>query len=81
MANQQQQLFCIYEIARPDRPLTTDIDKGGNDAVNNIREKLNLDQPIGSSTKKFIESVKNNVGEAVIPAREALEKAAALGSW
>jgi len=29
-----------YEIARPDRPLTTDIEKGGNDAVDNIREKL-----------------------------------------
>jgi hypothetical protein len=69
-----------YEIARPDRPLTTDIEKGGNDAVDNIREKLNLDQPIAPSTKKFIESVKNNVGESVTPAREAVEKAADLGS-
>jgi hypothetical protein len=69
-----------YEVARPDRPLTTDIEKGANDGVDNIREKLNLDQPIAPSTKRFIESVKNNVGEAVTPAREAVEKAADLGS-
>ena len=69
-----------YEVARPARSLTTDIEKGGNDAVDNIREKLNLDQPIAPSTKKFIESVKDNVGEAVTPAREAVEKAADIGS-
>ncbi|MGB7894558.1 MAG: hypothetical protein WCF82_22025 [Microcoleus sp.] len=68
-----------YEVARPDRQPTTDIEKGGNDAVDNIREKLNLDQPIAPSTKKFIESVKDNVGEAVTPAREAVEKAADRG--
>ena len=43
--------------------------------------KLNLDQPVAPSTKKFIESVKNNVGESVTPAREAVEKAADIGSW
>jgi hypothetical protein len=65
-----------YDIARPDRPLTTDIEKDTNDAVDNIREKLNLDQPIAPSTKRFIESVKNNAEEAITPAREAVEKAA-----
>ncbi|MEG4067321.1 hypothetical protein QUA42_08190 [Microcoleus sp. Pol11C2] len=69
-----------YDVARPDRPVTTDIEKGGNDAVDNIREKLNLDQPIAPSTKRFIESVKSNVGEAVTPAREAVEKATDPGS-
>jgi|GEM_PF-1553115 len=69
-----------YEVARPDRQPTSDIEKGGNDAVDNIRQKLNLDQPIAPSTKKFIESVKNNAGEAVTPARKAVEKAADLGS-
>ncbi|MEG4626247.1 hypothetical protein Q5691_18410 [Microcoleus sp. w1-18aA5] len=68
-----------YEVARPDRPPTTDIEKGGNDAVDNIREKLNLDQPIAPSTKKFIESVKDNVGEAVTPGQKAVEKAAERG--
>jgi hypothetical protein len=64
-----------YEIASPDRQPTTDIEKGGNDALDNIREKLNLDQPIAPSTKRFIESVKNNAGEAVTPAQEAVKKA------
>ncbi len=66
-----------YDVARPDdRPLTTDVEKEASDAVDNIREKLNFDQPIAPSTKKFIESVKNNAEEAVTPARKAVEKAA-----
>jgi len=65
-----------YDVARPDRPLTTDVEKEASDAVDNIREKLNFDQPIAPSTKKFIESVKNNPAEAVTPARKAVEKAA-----
>jgi hypothetical protein len=42
-----------YEIARPDRSVTTDIEKGGNDAVDNIREKLNLAQPIAPQSKNL----------------------------
>ncbi|MEG3851263.1 hypothetical protein QT971_31680 [Microcoleus sp. herbarium19] len=65
-----------YEVARPDRQPTSEIEKDTKGAVDNIREKLNLDQPIAPSTKKFIESVKTNVGEAVTPASKAVEKAA-----
>ncbi|MEG4305112.1 hypothetical protein [Microcoleus sp. D3_18a_C4] len=69
-----------YEVASPDRPLTTDTEKDAKGVLGNIREKLNLDQPIAPSTKKFVKSVKDNVGEAVTPAREALEKATDRGS-
>jgi hypothetical protein len=69
-----------YEVASPDRQPTSDTEKDAKGVLDNIREKLNLDQPIAPSTKKFIESVKDNVGEAVAPAREAVEKAADLGS-
>lgn len=65
-----------YEVPRPERPLATDAENGASDVLDNIREKLNLDQPIAPSTKKFIESVKNNVEEAVTPAPKAVEKAA-----
>ncbi|MEG3895166.1 MULTISPECIES: hypothetical protein [unclassified Microcoleus] len=61
-----------YEIPIPERQPTSEIEKEARDAVDNIREKLNLDQPIASSTKKFIESVKTNVGEAVTPASKAV---------
>lgn len=64
-----------YEIPLDDRQPTSEIEKEARDAVDNIREKLNLDQPIAPSTKKFIESVKTNVGEAVTPAPKAVEKA------
>ena len=69
-----------YEIALPDLQPTSDIENDVRGVVDNIREKLNLDQPIAPSTKRFIESVKNNVGEAVTPAREAVEKATDRGS-
>jgi hypothetical protein len=69
-----------YEVARPAPQPTSDTEKDTKGVLDNIREKLNLDQPIAPSTKKFIESVKDNVGEAVTPAREAVEKAADLGS-
>ena len=69
-----------YEIPLSDRQPTSDIEKDTRGVLDNIREKLNLDQPIAPSTKKFIESVKENVGEAVAPAREAVEKAGDLGS-
>ncbi|MEG4294963.1 hypothetical protein Q5692_40250 [Microcoleus sp. C2C3] len=69
-----------YEVARPDRQPTSDTEKDASGVLDNIREKLNLDQPIAPSTKKFIESVKNNAGEAVTPAREAVEKATEGGS-
>ncbi|NQE38162.1 hypothetical protein [Microcoleus asticus] len=69
-----------YEIALPDRQPTSDIEKDARGVVDNITEKLNLDQPIAPSTKRFIESVKNNVGEAVTPGREAAEKATDRGS-
>lgn len=48
-------------------------DNGEGGIVDNIREKLNLDQPIAPSTKKFIESVKGKTDEVKTPAREALE--------
>ena len=69
-----------YEVARPDRQPTSDTEKDASGVLDNITEKLNLDQPIAPSTKRFIESVKNNVGEAVTPAREAAEKATDRGS-
>ena len=69
-----------YEVARPDRQPTRDIEKDARGVVDNITEKLHLDQPIAPSTKRFIESVKNNVGEAVTPAGEAVEKATERGS-
>ena len=69
-----------YEVARPDRQPTSDTEKDSSGVLDNIREKLNLDRPIAPSTKKFIKSVKNNVGEAVTPAREAAEKATDRGS-
>jgi hypothetical protein len=69
-----------YEVARPAPQPTSDTEKDTKGVLDNIREKLNLDQPIAPSTKKFIESVKDNVGEAVAPAREAVEKAGDLGS-
>jgi len=69
-----------YEIPLSDRQPTSDTEKDARGVLDNIREKLNLDQPIAPSTKKFIESVKDNVGEAVAPAREAVEKAGDLGS-
>ncbi|MEG5124231.1 hypothetical protein QUB63_08380 [Microcoleus sp. ARI1-B5] len=69
-----------YEIALPDRQPTSDIEKDAKGVLGNITEKLNLDQPIAPSTKRFIKSVKNNVGEAVTPAREAVEKATERGS-
>lgn len=68
-----------YEVARPDRQPTSDTEKDATGVLDNIREKLNLDQPIAPSTKKFIESVKDNVGEAVTPGQEAVEKAAERG--
>ncbi|WP_293258686.1 MULTISPECIES: hypothetical protein [unclassified Microcoleus] len=69
-----------YEIPLPDRQPTSEIEKDAKGVVGNITEKLNLNQPIAPSTKRFIESVKNNVGEAVTPAREAAEKATDRGS-
>ena len=69
-----------YEIARPARQPTSDTEKDATGVLDNIREKLNLDQPIAPSTKRFIESVKDNVGEAVTPAQAAVEKATDLGS-
>ena len=69
-----------YEVALPDRQPPSDTENDAKGVLDNIREKLNLDQPIAPSTKKFIESVKNNVGESVTPAREAVEKAAELGN-
>lgn len=69
-----------YEVARPAPQQTSDTEKDAKGVLENIREKLNLDQPIAPSTKNFIKSVKDNVGEAVAPAREAVEKAADLGS-
>ncbi|MEG4026885.1 MULTISPECIES: hypothetical protein [unclassified Microcoleus] len=68
-----------YEVARPDRQPTSDTEKDATGVLDNIREKLNLDQPIAPSTKKFIESVKDNGGEAVTPGQEAVEKAAERG--
>ena len=65
-----------YEIPLPDRQPTSEIEKEARGTVDNIREKLNLDQPIAPSTKKFIKSVKTNVGEAVTPTSKAVEKAA-----
>ncbi|MEG4283996.1 hypothetical protein QUB68_12785 [Microcoleus sp. A006_D1] len=64
-----------YEIPLPDRQPTSEIEKEARDAVDNIREKLNLDQPIAPSTKKFIKSVKTNLEEAVTTAPKAVEKA------
>ena len=69
-----------YEVARPARQQTSDTEKDATGVLDNIREKLNLDQPIAPSTKKFIESVKDNVGEAVTPGQEAVEKATDRGS-
>ena len=64
-----------YEIPLDDRQPTSEIEKDARSAVDNIREKLNLDQPIAPSTKKFIKSVKTNLEEAVTPAPKAVEKA------
>ena len=43
-----------YEVARPDRQPTSDTEKDTSGVLDNIREKLNLDQPIAPSTKKLI---------------------------
>ena len=64
-----------YEIPLEERQPTSEIEKDARGAVENIREKLNLDQPIAPSTKKFIKSVKTNLEEAVTPAPKAVEKA------
>ena len=69
-----------YEIPLSDRQPTSDTENDARGVLDNITEKLNLDQPIAPSTKRFIESVKNNVGEAVTPAREAVEKPTERGS-
>ncbi len=64
-----------YEIPLDDRQPTSEIEKDARGVVDNIREKLNLDQPIAPSTKKFIKSVKTNLEEAVTSAPKAVEKA------
>ena len=64
-----------YEIPLDARQPTSEIEKDARSAVDNIREKLNLDQPIAPSTKKFIKSVKTNLEEAVTPPPKAVEKA------
>jgi lipopolysaccharide export LptBFGC system permease protein LptF len=35
------------------------------DAAENVKEKLNLDEPIPESTKEFVEEVKEDVNEAI----------------
>ena len=64
-----------YEIPLEERQPTSEIEKDARSAVDNIREKLNLDQPIAPSTKKFIKSVKTNLEEVVTTAPKAVEKA------
>jgi hypothetical protein len=46
------------------------VDNNRNDikrAANNIREKLNLDEPVPQSTKKFLKSTERKVERAVKP--------------
>ena len=43
-----------YEVALPDRQPPSDTENEAKGVLDNIREKLNLDQPIGPSTKKLI---------------------------
>ncbi|NJO74761.1 MAG: hypothetical protein HC833_13955, partial [Leptolyngbyaceae cyanobacterium RM1_406_9] len=42
--------------------------------ADNVREKLNLDQPIYPGTKEFIDDVKNKVEETVEGAERAVER-------
>lgn len=42
------------------------------ETANNVREKLNLDQPIAPQTKEFIHSIKENIHETVESVKEAL---------
>ncbi|WP_088893224.1 hypothetical protein [Leptolyngbya ohadii] len=45
---------------------TADDAQGGlDDVVDNVREKLNLDQPLYPGTKEFINDVKDSVGDSV----------------
>ncbi|MBW4684094.1 MAG: hypothetical protein KME40_03135 [Komarekiella atlantica HA4396-MV6] len=41
--------------------------KNAKSAVNNIREKLNLDEPMPRSTKNFLQSTKEKVEDSVKP--------------
>lgn len=64
-----------YEVARPDRPLTTDTEKEAYHPVDEIGDKRKLDTSIAPTTERFIESVQKNGGEVVTPAGKAVEKA------
>lgn len=66
----------FYEVARPDRPPTTDTEKEAYHPVDETGDKQKLDTSIAPSTERFIESVEKNGGEVVTPARKAVEKAA-----
>ncbi|HEY9810071.1 MAG TPA: hypothetical protein V6D13_12150 [Halomicronema sp.] len=42
------------------------------DTANNVREKLNLDQPIAPETKRFINSIEENIQKSVENLKETL---------
>lgn len=42
------------------------------DAANNVREKLNLDQPIAPETKEFIHSIEESIQETVESVKQSL---------
>ncbi|NEQ29045.1 MAG: hypothetical protein F6K28_60920 [Microcoleus sp. SIO2G3] len=52
--------------------LNRDIQGNIQDAIDNVREKLNLDEPIYSGTKEVIEDVKEGVNDAVENTQDVL---------
>jgi len=59
-----------YYKGIPDEQIDTKVENTGNKlkaAVDNVREKLNLDEETPRSTKEFLKSTKNKVGETAQP--------------
>ncbi|MBD2092931.1 hypothetical protein H6F67_24080 [Microcoleus sp. FACHB-1515] len=57
-------------IGSPD--LNRDIQSNIQDAIDNVREKLNLDQPLYPGTKEVIEDVREGVSDAVESTQDVL---------
>lgn len=67
-----------YQVDRPEAGRGNGLIENSQDkiksAADNVREKLNLDEPLPPSTKKFFNQVQDKVEDLVEPAQRPFEK-------
>lgn len=65
-----------YQVDKTDSNIGSDTKDGGNGFIENIVEKLNLNEPVPPATKEFFSDVQDSAGDTVQGTQDAVKNAA-----